>query len=104
LAHKGWTDGLKTVRNSIDEAILKHGFKHRVSGDGPEVNAVKREHVRAIHKIKYINTGDKDKGSAERQAWSANFKRALDGGLVAGECVGTGPDVEGEELVWIVKG
>jgi len=100
----GWTDGLKTVRNSIDEAILKYGFKHRVSGDGPEVNAVKREHVRAIHKIKYINTGDKDKGSAERQAWSANFKRALDGGLVAGECVGAGPNVEGEELVWIVKG
>jgi AAA domain-containing protein len=94
----GWTKALKLVRRSIDEAILAHGFKHRVRGDGPEVIAVDPKHARSIHGKLYVNTGDGDAKTAERQAWSTNFKKARNGDLVGGETL---PD--GTEVVWIVK-
>ena len=93
-----WTSGLKLVRNSIDEAIIKSCIKHKVGGDGREVNAAKLTDARAIHKVKYVNTGDGDRDTAERSAWSKNFKKARGGDLVGGEMTGVG-----EELVWIVK-
>jgi hypothetical protein len=92
----GWTGGLRLVRNSIDEAIIKNCIKHRVGGDGPEVNAAKLKDARAIHKGKYVNTGDGDRDTAERSAWSKHFKRARGDGLIGGE-------MTSEELVWIVK-
>jgi AAA domain len=94
----GWTGGLKLVRNSIDEAIIKNCVKHRVGGDGPQVNAAKLEAARAAHKNKYVNTGDGDRDTAERGAWSQNFKKARGGGLIEGETTECG-----EELVWIVR-
>ena len=93
-----WTCGLKLVRSSIDEAIIKSCIKHKVGGDGPEVNAAKLKDARAIHKGKYVNTGDGDRDTAERRAWSKNFKKARGDGLVGGETTNGG-----EELVWIVK-
>ena len=93
-----WTAGLKLIRNSIDEAIIKSCIKHKVGGDGREVNAAKLADARAIHKVKYVNTGDGDRDTAERSAWSKNFKKARGGDLVGGETT-----VGDEELVWIVK-
>jgi hypothetical protein len=62
------------------------------------VNAAKLKDARAIHKGKYVNTGDGDRDTAERGAWSKNFKKARGDGLIEGETT-----KGGEELVWIVK-
>jgi hypothetical protein len=93
----GWTAGLKLVRGSIDEAIIKNCIKHKVGGDGPQVNAAKLRDARAVHKGKYVNTGDGDRDTAERGAWSKNFKKARGAGLIEGETTHGG-----EELVWII--
>jgi len=94
----GWTKALKTIRQSIDDAILSHGRKHRVANDGPQVNAVERRHAREAHRRYYLNTGDDPRTGAERQAWSANLKKAHEGNLIGTETLPSG-----EELVWIIK-
>jgi hypothetical protein len=93
-----WTGGLKLIRSSIDEAIIKNCVKHHVGSDGPLVNAARLQDARAIHKGKYVNTGDGDRDTAERGAWSRNFKKSRDSGLIEGETTSSG-----EELVWIMK-
>jgi AAA domain len=94
----GWTKALKTIRQAIDDAVLAHGRKHRVGGDGPEVNAVDREHAREAHKRFYLNTGDEARAGAERQAWSANLKKAHESNLIGTETL-----PNGEELVWVIN-
>jgi hypothetical protein len=94
----GWTKGLKLVRDSIDEAILKNGITHKPMGDGPHVKAAPLKTARDVHRRKYVNTGDGDRDTAERVAWSRNFKKARNDGLIGGE------SIEGsDELVWIVS-
>jgi hypothetical protein len=54
--------------------------------------------MRELHKKLYVNTGDGDPANAERQAWSTNFKKALNNDLLGG-----GKLLHGTEVVWIIK-
>ena len=64
----GWTAGLKLIRNSIDEAVIQGCVKHKVGGDGPSVSAARLADARAVHKRKFINSGDGKSSVAERSA------------------------------------
>jgi AAA domain len=94
----GWTKGLKLIRDAIDEAILNNCVTHRPMGDGPVVRAAPLKDAREAHKRKYVNTGDGDRDTAERGAWSKNFKKARNDGVIGGETT-----KGGQELVWIVR-
>jgi len=94
----GWTRALKLIRKAFDEVYLQDGFKHPVLGDGPEARTVKQGDMRELHKKLYVNTGDGDPANAERQAWSTNFKKALNNDLLGG-----GKLLDGTEVVWIIK-
>ena len=67
-------------------------------GDGSEIKATLLKDARAVHRRKYVNTGDGDRNTAERGAWSKNFKRARGDGLIGGKVTGgwrrTGLDCE----------
>lgn len=90
-----WPGGLRLIRDCIISA-MDAAIDHRVAGDGPTVKAVTKDAARAIHRQRYVNTGDGKRDDAERQAWSKNFKRARADNLISGEVQA------GQELIWLV--
>ena len=91
-----WPKGLKLVHQAITAAVLESGLDHRVGGDGPTVKAVIVQTARAIHKQRYVSSGDGDRNGSARKAWARNFKVARGSGLISGELR------EGQELIWPV--
>jgi hypothetical protein len=91
-----WPKGLKLVHEAITAAVLESGLDQRVGGDGPTVRAVIVQTARAIHKQRYIGSGDGDRNESERKAWTRNFKFARDTGLISSELR------EGQQLIWLI--
>jgi hypothetical protein len=65
-----WPKGLTLLSDVLACAILEAGFDHRPSGNGPLLKAVLLDHVRALHKKRYIGTGDGGRVEAERKAFA----------------------------------
>jgi AAA domain len=80
-----WPKGLKLVHEAIRAAMLESGLDHRVGGDGPTVKAIIVQTARAIHKQRYVSSGDGDRNESERKAWARNFKIARETGRISGE-------------------
>jgi hypothetical protein len=88
---KDYAPGLRTLIDSINEALISAGITHHIQ-DGPSVRAVDVKTARKVHERRYAHNGEGDRKEAERKAWSRNFDKAVGGNKIA---------VEGE-LVWIV--
>jgi AAA domain-containing protein len=86
--------GETTIRAAINEALIDHGFDHRVRGAGPTVRAVELRHVEDEFNRRYLLSGQsKNPEDARRKA----FERALRATYI-------GRDVRGQkQLVWIVR-
>jgi hypothetical protein len=93
---KSWPKGLVLVREVIAEAVLQAGIQHQVGGDGPTVKAAPLKVARDIHERRYVSTGNGDRATAERKAWSRNFRQAQADNLIAGEAG------DGTELISLV--
>jgi AAA domain len=91
-----WPSGLRLFHDCLNAGLIESGEDYRIGGDAPTVRAVDRKVVRRFHATKYVNTGDGDRDNAERQAWSANFKKARNAGLIGAET-----DKAGREMIWI---
>ena len=87
--------GLRAVLDAVNEALIDNGTSHKIE-NGPTVRAVDVKTARAVHKKRYLHTGEGDRDAAERQAWSRNFKKAESDKFIAGE------SKDGLDLVWIV--
>lgn len=96
-AASSWQPKLRLIRDCIAEAVIEHCIEHRIGGDGLTVKAAPVARARAIHSQRYVHTGIADRGAAERQAWTRNFKVSQNSGLIAGAMV------EGEQIIWMVK-
>jgi hypothetical protein len=94
---KGWPKGLTTLYDVLTTASIETGFDHRSNGDGPMVRAVPIEDVRALHRKRYIGSGDGDRQEAERKAFGRNLRTAKDARLLSGEVL------NGKELIWAVR-
>lgn len=92
---KDWPKGLRLVRDVITEAMVESGLNHRVGGDGDPIRATTLQAARALHRSRYVSTGDGDREVAERQAWSRNIKAARERQLVGSELHA------GQELIWL---
>ncbi len=92
-----WPKGLKPDHEAITGAILEHGVDHRIAGGGPVVRAVERRLARQVHARRFVNAGDGDPLTTERQTWSRGFKEPRARGLISGETLGS------QELVWLVS-
>ena len=92
-----WPRSLTFLNDVIAAAVLEVSIDHRPYGDGPMVKAVPIEHVRALHRRRYVGNGDGDRAEAERKAFNRSLRAAPDARLVAGEMVGI------RELIWAAR-
>jgi hypothetical protein len=92
-----WPRGVNFIRDVVTTALLENGQEHQPGGDGPKLRAVPVNAARDLHRRRYVNAGDGDRGEAERKAWKRNLTIARDNGLLAGEMV------DGVELIWLTE-
>jgi hypothetical protein len=85
----------------ITTAIVEHGIDHFIGNGGPVVRAVSVDHVRALHKKRFVSDGD-DRDAAERKAYSRHVRDAHNERLIAGE-ITTDKTGKKLELIWTVK-
>lgn len=85
--------------NAVGDALDAHGVARRVQGSGPEVRAVRVEHVRPYFRRHFVaGEGDaKQADAARRQAFGRMVKTARALGFA------TETDAEGVEWLWRVR-
>ena len=93
--HDRWTKGLRLLRDCISDALIEAGVDYTIP-NGPTVRAVTVQSARAAHNKRFVSTGSGERGAAERQAWSRNFKDARARDLIGGEMK------EGQEWIWLI--
>ena len=80
-----WPSSLNLFHECLLAAIEEHGEEYRVPGKAEIfVRATNVDTVRALHKDRYVHTGDKEPAEAERKAWGRARMKALNEKLAAG--------------------